>query len=81
MQIAGFVISILSILGMFIAFLPFLGWMNWGVIPFAILGLIFSIVGTAIARENRGLGVAGIVLCIIAIFFGAIRLVIGGGIF
>lgn len=81
MHIAGFIISVLCILGMFIAFLPFLGWMNWGIIPFAFLGLIFSTVGTVIATENKGLGVAGIVLCIIAIFFGIIRLIIGCGIF
>ena len=81
MQVIGFLFSIFSVTGMFIAFLPLLGWMNWGVIPFALAGLVISIIGTATARKSRGLGVAAIVLCCIAIIVGVIRLNLGGGIF
>ena len=81
MQFLGLVIGIFSIIGMFIAFLPLLGWMNWGVIPFALAGLVISIIGTATARKSRGSGVAAIALCCIAIIVGLIRLNLGGGIF
>jgi hypothetical protein len=79
MQFLGLLFGLFSILGMFIAFLPFLGWMNWGIIPFAIVGLVISIVGTANARKSKGLGLAAIILCCIAIVLGALRLSIGGG--
>ena len=81
MQILGFLFGFFSIIGMFIAFLPLLGWMNWGVIPFALGGLVISIIGTTTAKRGKGLGVAAIALCCIAIIVGIIRLNIGGGIF
>ena len=81
MQFLGFLFGIFSVMGMFIAFLPLLGWMNWGVIPFALAGLVISVIGTATARKSKGLGVAAIALCCIAIVVGAFRLNIGGGIF
>ena len=62
MQFIGFLFGIFSILGTFIAFFPFLGWMNWGVIPFAIAGLVISIIGVAMARKSSRLGAAAIVL-------------------
>lgn len=80
MNVAGLVMGILSIMGMFVAFIPFLGWMNWGIIPFAVVGLVVSIVGVAVSSDNRGAGVAGIILCAIAILGGGIRLIIGCGI-
>ena len=81
MQFLGFVFGIFSILGMFVAFLPLLGWMNWGVIPFAVAGLVISIIGTSTAKRSRGLGVAAVALCCIAIIAGIIRLNLGGGLF
>ena len=81
MQFVGLLFGIFSIIGMFIAFLPLLGWMNWGVIPFALAGLVISIIGTAMARKSNRLGISAIVLCCIAIIVGVIRLNIGGGIF
>jgi len=81
MQVVGFLFSIFSVIGMFIAFLPLLGWMNWGVIPFALAGLVISIIGTATARKSRGLGVAAIALCCIVILVGIFRLNLGGGFF
>ena len=81
MQFIGLFFGIFSIIGMFIAFLPLLGWMNWGVIPFAIAGLVISIIGVATAKKSNRLGVAAIVLCGIAIVIGAFRLNLGGGFF
>ncbi len=80
MKIASLVFGILSIIGMFIAFIPFLGWLNWGNIPFAVVGLIISIIATVTAKGKRGSSIAGIILCAIAIFAGALRLILGGGI-
>jgi hypothetical protein len=80
MQVAGFIMGILSILGMLFGLIPFLGWSNWLVIPFAGVGLIISIVGVAVSKRG-GIGVAGIVLCSIALFISIPRLIIGGGIF
>lgn len=81
MQILGLLFGLFSVMGMFIAFLPLLGWMNWGIIPFALAGLVISIIGTATAKRGKRLGVAAIALCCIAIIVGVIRLNIGGGIF
>ena len=81
MQFIGLLFGIFSIMGMFIAFFPLLGWMNWGVIPFALAGLVISIIGVATAKKSNRLGVAAIVLCCIAIVVGAFRLNLGGGFF
>ncbi|HEX74580.1 MAG TPA: hypothetical protein G4N93_05455 [Dehalococcoidia bacterium] len=81
MGIVSLILGIISIIGMFIGLLPFLGWMNWGVIPIAGVGLIISIVAIATAKENRGLSIAGLILCAVALLIGTIRLIIGGGVF
>lgn len=79
MQVIGFIMGILSIFGMLLGLVPLLGWLNWLVIPFAVIGLIISIVGIAIAKRG-GIGIAGIILCSIALFISIPRLIIGGGI-
>ncbi len=71
MKTLGLILGILAALGMLLAFIPLLGWLNWLNIPFAILGLIFSVIG-----KSRG----GTILCIVAILFGMLRLALGGGI-
>jgi len=71
MKIIGLILGILSALGMLLAFIPLLGWLNWINIPFAIIGLIFSVIS-----KSKG----GTVLCVVAIIFGMIRLALGGGI-
>jgi uncharacterized membrane protein YgaE (UPF0421/DUF939 family) len=73
--------GILALIGMFVAFLPCLGSLNWLNIPFAGLGLIISVVAVATSKEEKkGAGMAGIVLCAIAVVFGMLRLLAGGGI-
>lgn len=71
MKILGRVFGILAIIGMLLGMIPLLGWLNWFNIPFAILGLVFSIIG-----KSKG----GIIICVVAIFFGLFRLMLGGGI-
>jgi hypothetical protein len=79
MSVVGFIVGIISIFGLLLGLIPLLGWFNWLNIPFAILGLVFSVVGTSQGR-NRSLGVAGIILCGGAILVGILRLILGGGI-
>ena len=81
MQLFALIFGILAVTGMFFGFLPFLGWMNWGVIPVAIIGFILSIIFLTTSRKARGMAIAGLVMCSIAIIVGSIRLCIGGGIF
>ena len=79
MQLLALIWGILSIIGFGIAFLPCLGSLNYLNIPFAIVGLIISIVAASNApMGQKGSAVAGIVLNAIAIAFGAVRLVAGG---
>ena len=79
MQVAGFILGLISIIGWAIALIPFLGWLNWIFIPPAVLGLIFCLTGISISRSRSGVGVAGIILCLIVIILGALRLKIGCG--
>lgn len=81
MKTASLVLGILSIGGMFVGFIPCLGSLNWLNIPFAIFGLVISFLAyTRNDNEPKGNAKAGIVMCGIAILFGVIRLMIGGGI-
>lgn len=72
MKLIGRIFGILALFGMLIGFIPLFGWLNWLNIPFAMIGLLFSILG-----KSKG----GIIICVVAIFFGLLRLIIGGGIF
>ena len=81
MKTASLVMGILSVCGMFLGFIPCLGAFNWVNIPFAILGLIISIVAyTRNDSEPKGNAKAGIAMCAIAMIFGLVRLILGGGI-
>ena len=80
MQVAGLILGLISIVGMFVFFLPLLGALNWLNIPFAITGLIISVL-SILNSERKGIGIAGIILCSVAIVVGIGRLKIGCGIF
>lgn len=67
----GVILGIVSLLIMLIALVPMLGWLNWVNIPIATIGLIFSSIG------NSG---GGKTMNSIAIIFGILRLIFGGGI-
>lgn len=71
--------NILSILiGLFAALcaipalIPFLGALNWVVIPIAVIGLIVGVLSSRNTGRNLNL---------VVIVIGAIRLMLGGGIF
>jgi len=52
---------------------------NWLNIPFAVCGLILSIVAYANGpRHNRTGSLIGIILCLIVVLIGTKRLVLGG---
>ena len=81
MQMVSLVWGILAVLGLGVAFIPCLGALNWLNIPFAMVGLIISIVAaTKAPRGQNGAAIAGIVLNALAVLLGGIRLVAGGGI-
>jgi hypothetical protein len=81
MPVLSLVWGILALLGMFIGFLPCVGWLNWLNIPFAVCGLIISIVAYARpGSEGKGAALAGLVCCAAAVIIGGIRLVMGGGV-
>ena len=81
MQMISLVWGILSILGLGVAFIPCFGALNWLNIPFAVVGLIVSIVATTKAPPGQnGAAIAGIVLNALAVLLGSVRLMIGGGI-
>ena len=78
MQVFSLLWGIVAIIGMLIGFVPLLGALNWLNIPFAGVGIIFSAVG--VSRGSKRMGVSALICCTIALFFGLIRLVLGGGI-
>jgi hypothetical protein len=81
MQVLSLIWGILAILGLGVAFLPCLGSLNWLNIPFALAGLIISIIANSKAPAGqKGMSITGIVLCAIAVGFGVIRLIAGGGV-
>jgi hypothetical protein len=81
MNMIALVWGILAFIGMGIALVPCLGSLNWLNIPFSIVGLIISVMAYQKApMDARGSSLAGMILCGIAIAFGFIRLLLGGGI-
>jgi len=81
MQVISLTWGILAIIGMFIGLIPCIGALNWLNIPFAVAGLIVSIIAHAThPGPNKSSSMTGIVLCAIAIVIGAKRLIMGGGI-
>lgn len=80
LSIFSLVWGVLAILGMAVGIIPCFGSLNYLNIPFAVFGLFFSIV-VIVLSSKKELAVAGSLLCAAAIFIGAIRLVIGFGIF
>ncbi|MCB0722529.1 MAG: hypothetical protein KDC73_03930 [Ignavibacteriae bacterium] len=70
----------LSILGMIFGFIPCFGAFNWINIPFAGVGVILGIVGIAVEKGNKNGSIAGLIMCLVAALFGAVRLLMGGGV-
>ena len=81
MQVISLIWGILALVGMFIGLIPCVGALNWLNIPFAICGLVLSLIAHASGpRGYRTSSLAGIIMCAIAIIIGAKRLIMGGGI-
>ena len=82
MKTASLIFGILAIIGMIVGFIPCLGSLNWLNIPFATIGLIISILALTQAKEgeSKSYQIIGIVLCGVAMLFGLIRLIAGGGV-
>jgi uncharacterized membrane-anchored protein YitT (DUF2179 family) len=71
LKFLGRLFGIVALLGMLLGFVPLFGWFNWINIPLAIIGLLFSAIG-----KSKG----GLTISAIAILFGLLRLILGGGI-
>ena len=80
LSIFSLIWGILAILGMAVGIIPCFGSLNYLNIPFAVLGLLFSVLAVVLSSKKE-LAITGLILCAVAIFIGAIRLVIGFGIF
>ncbi|MCX8043662.1 MAG: hypothetical protein N3B18_05975, partial [Desulfobacterota bacterium] len=81
MQFLSLIWRIFAILGMIVGFFPCLGALNWINIPFSAIGIIISGIALCTAGDNpKGGSIAGLILCIIALFFGIFRLILGGGV-
>jgi hypothetical protein len=70
-NLISIVIGILALIGALVGFIPLLGWLNWGVIPMAVVGLVFGF----LAKENGGRNINLVVLVL-----AVVRLMLGGGI-
>ncbi len=80
LSILSLVWGILAILGMAVGLIPCLGSLNYLNIPFAVCGLLFSVLAIVLSSK-KDLAITGLILCAVAIFLGGIRLVLGFGIF
>ncbi|MCG9130316.1 hypothetical protein J5I95_01405 [Candidatus Poribacteria bacterium] len=80
LSIFSLIWGILAIIGMAVGIIPCFGSFNYLNIPFAVLGLLFSILALVLSSKKE-LAITGLILCAVAIFIGGIRLVIGFGIF
>jgi hypothetical protein len=65
---------------MLIGFIPCLGALNWLNIPFAGVGIIVSAIALGTCDVDKQGAVAGLVCCSIAVMFGFVRLILGGGV-
>jgi hypothetical protein len=81
MHVVGLVWGILAICGMVVGFFPCLGALNWLTIPFAVVGLIISIIAqNKVPLENKGTARTAVILNAVAAVIGSVRLVLGGGV-
>ncbi len=80
LSILSLVWGILAIIGMVVGIIPCFGSLNYLNIPFAVFGLLFSVLAIILSSKKE-LAIVGCILCAIAILLGAIRLVIGFGVF
>jgi hypothetical protein len=82
MKTASLVFGILVFTFMLVGFVPCLGALNWINIPLSGIGLIISVIALVQSKqgEEKGKVIGGLILCSVALIFGIIRLVMGGGV-
>ena len=74
--------GIVSLVGMAIGMIPCVGWYNWINVPLAVIGAVVSANSMNSAPErDRGAAKAGLICCAVAIGWGCLRLLFGGGVF
>ena len=73
LNLVSLLIGLVALICAAIAFIPFLGAANWLILPVAIIG-------AGIGQLSSG-SKAGRNLCIFVIVVGALRLMLGGGLF
>jgi hypothetical protein len=82
LQLISVTWGILALLADFVAFFPCLGWLNWLILPFALAGLVMSLIARdQEARGGRTPSNTAVILNGAAVVIGVVRLTIGGGIF
>ena len=80
MQVLSLIWGVLTLLGMLIEFLPRFGAIDWINMPFAIIGVMISSAALGRSREEpKGMSIAGLVCCTLAVLVGMIRLTLGVG--
>jgi hypothetical protein len=72
LNILSIIIGLGALLLLVPAFLPLLGWANWVIIPIAVVGLALGAMSSSNAGRN---------LNIVVVVIGALRLMLGGGLF
>ena len=72
LNILSLIIGLGTLVLALFAFIPLLGWANWVIIPFAVVGLALGAMSDKTAGRN---------LNIVVIAVGALRLMLGGGLF
>jgi hypothetical protein len=72
-NLVAILIGLVALVSAAVAFIPLLGWANWFILPLAVIG-------AGIGQLSAG-SKAGRNLCIVVILIGALRLMLGGGIF
>nr|WP_174274034.1 hypothetical protein [Sphingomonas bacterium] len=72
MNLISILIGLFALVWAFVAFLPLLGWMYWFILPVAVVGLAIG----ALSSHRGGRNLNLVVLVV-----GALRLMIGHGIF
>jgi len=71
--ITGFIVSLVTMLVLLLTIIPEMEWLNWLNVPLAVIGLALCLIGV-ITSTSRGYGVAGAIICCVAIALGLLRL-------
>jgi hypothetical protein len=74
MQFLGFILGMIGLIGWSVSLIAKLQWINWIFLPVTILGLVFCIIGMIISFHHRGMGIAGIVICLVVLALEILRL-------